>query len=206
VKDGAIASVDEFKGRIVEDRRWPAGLHTAVEAKEGLALKKEGRVLGSITLENLIAFYPNVCGMTGTAAAQAGEFRTIYGIEVEVIATNRPVIRVDHPDEVFETRKEKEDAVMNEIQETHQAGRPVLVGTCSVEESERTSVRLQGYGIPHQVLNARNEEQEAGIVARAGERGGGDHLYHMAGRGTDIKTRRRRGRIGRALRYRHQQA
>jgi len=187
VKDGEIASVDEFKGRIVEDRRWPAGLHTAVEAKEGLALKKEGRVLGSITLENLIAFYPNVCGMTGTAATQAGEFRTIYGIEVEVIATNKPVIRVDHPDEVFETRREKEDAVMNEIEETHQSGRPVLVGTCSVEESERISVRLQGQGIPHQVLNARNEEQEAGIVARAGERGAVTISTNMAGRGTDIK-------------------
>ena len=187
VKDGVIASVDEFKGRIVEDRRWPAGLHTAVEAKEGLALKKEGRVLGSITLENLIAIYPNACGMTGTAATQASEFRSIYGMEVEVVPTNKPVIRVDHPDEIFETRKEKEDVVIQEIQETHQAGQPVLVGTRSVEESERLSARLQTHGIPHQVLNARNEEQEAGIIARAGERGAVTISTNMAGRGTDIK-------------------
>lgn len=187
VKDGAIASVDEFKGRIIEDRRWPAGLHTALEAKEGLALKKEGRILGSITLENLIAMYPEACGMTGTAATQASDFRSIYGMEVEVIPTNRPVIRVDHPDEIFKTRSEKEDAVMQEIQETHQAGRPVLVGTCSVEESERLSHRLMVQGIPHQVLNARNEELEAGIVAKAGERGAVTISTNMAGRGTDIK-------------------
>jgi preprotein translocase subunit SecA len=158
-----------------------------VEAKEGLALKKEGRVLGSITLENLIAIYPNVCGMTGTAATQAGEFHTIYGIDVEVIPPNKPVIRMDHPDEVFNTRKEKEDAVMNEIQGSHESGRPVLVGTCSVEESERISARLQRHIIPHQVLNARNEEQEAGIVAQAGERGAVTISTNMAGRGTDIK-------------------
>ena len=187
VKDGVIASVDEFKGRIVEDRRWPAGLHTAVEAKEGLALKKEGRILGSITLENLIAMYPNACGMTGTAATQASQFRSIYALEVEVVPTNRPVIRVDHPDEIFDLRSQKEDAVIQEIQEMHQAGRPVLVGTSSVAESERLSVRLRMHGIPHQVLNARNEEQEAGIIARAGERGAMTISTNMAGRGTDIK-------------------
>jgi preprotein translocase subunit SecA len=187
VKDGAIESVDEFKGRIVQDRRWPAGLHSAIEAKEGVALKKQGQVLGSITLQNLVALYPQVCGMTGTAATQARELRELYGLEVEVIPTNRPVIRVDHPDELFENKQEKEEAVLDEIFATWRSGRPVLVGTTSVEESERFSRRLHAAGIPHHVLNARNEEQEAGIVARAGERGAVTISTNMAGRGTDIQ-------------------
>ena len=187
VKDGTIESVDEFKGRIIHDRRWPAGLHTAIEAKEGVALKKQGRVIGSITLQNLIALYPQVCGMTGTAATQRREFQEIYGLEVEVIPTNRPVIRVDEPDEIFETKAEKEDAVVGELEHWHASGRPVLVGTTSVEESERLSARLRRHGIPHQVLNARHEEKEAAIVARAGERGAVTISTNMAGRGTDIK-------------------
>jgi len=187
VKDGTIQSVDEFKGRIIQDRRWPAGLHTAIEAKEGVALKKQGRVIGSITLQNLVALYPQVCGMTGTAATQKREFQEIYGFEVEVIPTNRPVIRVDHPDEIFETKAAKEDAVAGEIERRHASGRPVLVGTTSVEESERLSARLRRQGIPHQVLNARHEEEEAAIVARAGERGAVTISTNMAGRGTDIK-------------------
>ena len=187
VKDGVIESVDEFKGRIVQDRRWPAGLHSAIEAKEGVALKKEGRVLGSITLQNLIALYPQVCGMTGTAATQAREFMEIYGLEVEVIPTNRPMIRVDHPDVIFRTKREKEEEVLKEIGRVHQTGQPLLVGTTSVEESERLSQRLQQCGVDHQVLNARNEEKEAGIVARAGSRGAVTISTNMAGRGTDIK-------------------
>jgi preprotein translocase subunit SecA len=187
VKDGAIESVDEFKGRIIQDRRWPAGLHSAIEAKEGVALKKQGQVLGSITLQNLVALYPQVCGMTGTAATQAREFREIYGLDVEVIPTNRPVIRQDHADELFTNKQEKEEAVMDEIFQTHSTGRPVLVGTTSVEESERLSRRLHGAGIPHHVLNARNEEQEAAIIARAGERGAVTISTNMAGRGTDIQ-------------------
>lgn len=185
VKNGAIESVDEFKGRIAQDRRWPAGLHTAVEAKEGLLHKKQGRILGSITLQNLVALYPKVCGMTGTAATQAEEFREIYGLDVEVIPTNRPVIRVDHPDVLFRTRRAKEQAVITEIRRVHLAGQPVLVGTASVEESELLSARLKG--IPHQVLNARNDEQEAAIVGRAGEQGAVTISTNMAGRGTDIK-------------------
>ena len=185
VKNGAIESVDEFKGRIAENRRWPAGLHTAIEAKEGLALKTQGRILGSITLQNLISLYPQVCGMTGTAATQAEEFRLVYGLEVEVIAPNRPVIRRDAPDILFARRSAKEQAVIGEIRKIHGGGRPVLVGTRSVEESERLSARLAS--IPHQVLNARHEELEAEMVARAGELGAVTISTNMAGRGTDIQ-------------------
>jgi preprotein translocase subunit SecA len=185
VKDGAIESVDEFKGRIARDRRWPAGLHTAIEAKEGVALKTQGRILGSITLQNLIALYPEACGMTGTAATQAEEFRVVYGLDVEVIPTNRPVIRVDHPDQVFRTKQEKEQAVIEEIRSVHSTGRPVLIGTRSVEESERLSPRIRD--IVHQVLNARHEEHEAEMIARAGELSAVTISTNMAGRGTDIK-------------------
>jgi preprotein translocase subunit SecA len=185
VKDGAIESVDEFKGRIAENRRWPAGLHTAIEAKEGLVLKTQGRILGSITLQNLISMYPQVCGMTGTAETQAAEFRLVYGLEVEVIPTNRPIIRNDLPDRLYANKRDKERAVIAEIQRLHSSGRPVLVGTRSVEESERLSARLNG--IPHQVLNARHEEQEAAMIAHAGELGAVTISTNMAGRGTDIK-------------------
>jgi preprotein translocase subunit SecA len=185
VKDGVIESVDEFKGRIAQDRRWPAGLHTAIEAKEGVALKTQGRILGSITLQNLIALYPEACGMTGTAATQAEEFRVVYGLDIEVIPPNRPVIRIDHPDVIFPTRRDKERAVIEEIRLVHLTGRPVVVGTRSVEESEGLSSRIRD--IAHQVLNARNEEYEAGMIARAGERGAVTISTNMAGRGTDIK-------------------
>jgi preprotein translocase subunit SecA len=180
-----IESVDAFKGRIAPDRRWPAGLQTALEAKERLVLQQQGRVLGSITLQNFVAHYDYLCGMTGTAATQAEEFHTIYGLDVEVIPTNRPVIRQDQPDVMFSTREEKERAVLEKIQSLHAEGRPVLVGTASVEESERMSSRQAG--VPHTVLNARNEEQEAGIIARAGERGAVTISTNMAGRGVDIK-------------------
>jgi preprotein translocase subunit SecA len=184
VKDGIIESVDEFKGRIAQDRRWPAGLHTALEAKEGVALKTQGRILGSITLQNLIALYPHVCGMTGTAATQADELLKIYNLDVEVIPTNRPVIRVDHPDGVYSTKREKEQAILEEIRTVQITGRPVLIGTASVGESERLSTLL--HDVPHRVLNARHEEQEAGLIARAGELRAVTISTNMAGRGTDI--------------------
>jgi preprotein translocase subunit SecA len=185
VKNGAIESVDEFKGRVVPDRRWPAGLHNAVEAKEGVSAKAQGKILGSITVQNLVALYPQVCGMTGTAATQAQELYSTYGLPVEVIATNRPVIRVDLPDCVFQTKKEKEQAALAEILSIHESGRPVLIGTASVQESERLSAAMGA--LPHHVLNARNEEEEAAIIALAGERGAVTVSTNMAGRGVDIR-------------------
>ncbi len=185
VKNGVVEMVDEFKGRIAIDRRWPAGLHTAVEAKEGIAAKRQGMILGSITLQHLIALYPRVCGMTGTAATQALEFEKVYGLRVEVVPTNRPVIRVDHADAVFTTRRQKEDAVLEEIRRVHASGRPILAGTGSIEESERLGRMLAD--IPHHVLNARQDEREAAIIAKAGERGAVTISTNMAGRGTDIR-------------------
>jgi preprotein translocase subunit SecA len=186
VRNNAIELVDEFKGRIAENRRWPAGLQSAIEAKENLPLKDQGRILGSITLQNLAALYPRKCGMTGTAATQAAEFFQIYELEVIVIPTNRPVIRIDHPDVIFRTREEKERKLIEEIAGVHAAGRPILVGTASVEESERLSVRLCQAGISHHVLNARNDEVEAQIIAQAGALGAVTISTNMAGRGTDI--------------------
>jgi preprotein translocase subunit SecA len=185
VKGGSIEMVDEFKGRIALNRRWPAGLHTAVETKEGVTPKPQGMVLGSTTIQHLLALYPRVCGMTGTAATQAIEFRTVYGLYVETIPTNRPIIRVDHPDVLFPTKAGKERAVADEIRRVHASGQPILVGTASVEESERLSGMLAD--LPHCVLNARNDEVEAAIVAQAGQRGAITLSTNMAGRGTDIR-------------------
>ena len=185
VHAGEVLSVDEFKGRIVRERRWPAGLQTALELKEGVSRKVQGRVLGSITVENLMALYPMVCGMTGTAATQARDFREMYDLDVEVIPTHLPVIRIDHPDVVFATKAAKEAAVILEIRDVAATGRPVLVGTSSIQESESISRQLDG--LTHCVLNARNEEAEAAIIARAGERGAVTISTNMAGRGVDIR-------------------
>ena len=184
VKHDAIESVDEFKGRIAQDRRWPAGLHTAIEAKEGVRLKTQGTVLGSITLQNLVGLYPRVAGMTGTAESQRREFHELYNLDVAVIPTHQPMIRVDRPDQIYAAKHQKELTVLEEIREVHATGRPVLVGTGSVEESERLSARLRD--IRHEVLNARNDEAEAMIIAKAGERGAVTISTNMAGRGTDI--------------------
>ncbi len=184
VTGDTVVSIDEFKGRAVPDRRWPAGLQTALEVKEGVRRRQQGRVLGSITLEHLIARYPIVAGMTGTARTQAAEFLSIYGLEVIAIPPHRPVIRVDHPDVVCDTIGEKERRVRDEVIRVHATGRPVLVGTASVAASERLSRSLGD--LPHHVLNARNEADEAAIVARAGQRGAVTISTNMAGRGVDI--------------------
>jgi preprotein translocase subunit SecA len=185
VSDDAVRPVDELKGRIVQERRWPAGLQTALEAKEGVRRQAQGRVLGSVTIEHLIALYPRVCGMTGTAATQAGEFREIYGLDLAVIPTHRPVARTDQPDVLFASKSAKEAAARDEIRQVHASGRPVLVGTSSVEESERLSRAIAD--VPHHVLNARNEAEEAAIIARAGEHGAVTISTNMAGRGVDIQ-------------------
>ena len=185
VQDSAVLSIDELKGRVVRDRRWPAGLQAALELKEQVTRHRQGRVLGSITMENLVSLYPAVCGMTGTAASHAIELQELYGLDVVTIAPNRPVIRQDTPDRLFQSRAQKEDAVLDEIRDQHLTGRPVLVGTSSVEESERLSGRLRD--VPHHVLNARNEAAEAAIIARAGETRAVTISTNMAGRGIDIR-------------------
>ena len=186
VKNDRIELVDEFKGRIAQNRRWPAGLQTALEAKEGVPLKQQGRVLGSITLQNLVKQYPRICGMTGTAATQAAEFREVYQLEVIAIPTNRPVARVDEPDAIYGDKLSKERAVVEEIVRVYATGRPILVGTASVEESERLSRRVEQFGVLHRVLNARNDEAEAAVIAKAGDLGAVTISTNMAGRGTDI--------------------
>jgi preprotein translocase subunit SecA len=186
IKNDGVELVDEFKGRIAENRRWPAGLQSAIEAKEGVGLKKQGRILGSITVQSLVGLYERICGMTGTAATQAGEFWKVYKLPVSVIPTNRPVIRQDLPDIVYADKAARARALVEEIRKAHETGRPILVGTSSVEESELLSHRMQTAGIPHSVLNARNDEEEAGIVAQAGALGAVTISTNMAGRGTDI--------------------
>jgi len=186
VKLGAIEMVDEFKGRIAQNRRWPAGLQSAVEAKERVRLKTQGRILGSITVQSLVRMYERISGMTGTAATQAGEFWKVYKLPVTVIPTNRPVIRRDLPDIVYADKEARNRAIAEEIRKVHQTGRPILVGTASVEESEALSRRLQSAGIEHSVLNARNDEAEAEIIAQAGALGAVTVSTNMAGRGTDI--------------------
>ena len=186
VKKGSIELVDEIKGRIAQNRRWPAGLQSAVEAKERVRLKTQGRILGSITVQSLTGMYERICGMTGTAATQAEEFWKVYKLPVTAIPTNRPVIRQDLPDIVYADKGARSRALVEEILKVHETGRPILVGTASVEESEVLSRRLQLAGIQHAVLNARNDEAEAGIIAQAGALGAVTVSTNMAGRGTDI--------------------
>ncbi|MDD5155107.1 MAG: preprotein translocase subunit SecA, partial [Candidatus Omnitrophica bacterium] len=186
VKDGQVIIVDEFTGRMMPGRRWSDGLHQAVEAKEGVRIERENQTLATITFQNYFRLYDKLAGMTGTAFTEANEFKSIYKLDVVVIPTNRPLIRANYPDRVYKTEKEKFDAVVQEIEELHKAGRPVLVGTISIDRSERLSEMLKRRGINHQVLNAKYHEMEAHIVAQAGRFKGVTIATNMAGRGTDI--------------------
>jgi preprotein translocase subunit SecA len=181
-----VIIVDEFTGRMMPGRRWSDGLHEAVEAKEGLKIARENQTLATITLQNYFRMYDKLAGMTGTAATEAEEFAKIYELDVTVIPTNRTLLRINHPDVVYKTEREKFDAVANEIAERHGKGQPVLVGTVSIEKSERLSKLLKKRGIPHQVLNAKYHEREAEIVAQAGRETAVTIATNMAGRGTDI--------------------
>ncbi|QNN45681.1 preprotein translocase subunit SecA [Thermomonas brevis] len=186
VRDGEVIIVDEFTGRTLPGRRWSDGLHQAVEAKEGVPVQRENQTLASVTFQNLFRMYKKLSGMTGTADTEAYEFQNIYGLEVVVIPTHRPMIRKDHPDLVFLNRAGKYRAVANEIKECVAKGQPVLVGTTSIEVSELLSENLREAGIPHEVLNAKQHEREAHIVANAGAPGAVTIATNMAGRGTDI--------------------
>ncbi|MEW6365003.1 MAG: preprotein translocase subunit SecA [Acidobacteriota bacterium] len=186
VKDGQVVIVDEFTGRLMPGRRWSDGLHQAVEAKEKVKIERENQTLATITFQNYFRMYKKLAGMTGTADTEAAEFNKIYKLEVNVIPTNRPLLRTEFPDVVYRTEREKFDAVVEEIAELNKAGQPVLVGTVSIEKSERLSAMLRMRGIKHVVLNAKYHEKEAEIVAQAGRFSAVTIATNMAGRGTDI--------------------
>ncbi len=186
VKNGEIMIVDEFTGRLMEGRRWSDGLHQAIEAKENVAIQDETQTLASITFQNLFRLYPRLSGMTGTAMTEEAEFGKIYNLEVTAIPTNKPDIRIDYPDVIYKTEKQKFLSVISDIQAQHKIGRPVLVGTISIEKSEYLSRLLKERGIKHNVLNAKHHEKEAYIIAQAGRYGAVTIATNMAGRGTDI--------------------
>src|SRR5215472_7662085 len=186
VKDGEVVIVDEFTGRLMPGRRWSDGLHQAVEAKENVKIESENQTLATITFQNYFRMYKKLAGMTGTADTEAVEFQQIYNLQVVVVPTNRDMIRIDHHDSIYKTEGEKFDAVIEEIRDCHERGQPVLVGTVSIEKSERVSNLLKKTGIRHYVLNAKNHEREAEIVAQAGRHKAVTISTNMAGRGTDI--------------------
>ena len=186
VKDGEVIIVDEFTGRLMFGRRYSEGLHQAIEAKEGVKIENESQTLATITFQNYFRMYAKLAGMTGTAETEEAEFRKIYKLEVIVMPTNLDMIRIDHPDVVYKTEKGKFNAVVEEIVTLHQTGRPILVGTISIEKSEELSLLLKRRGVAHQVLNAKYHEKEAEIIAQAGRFGSVTIATNMAGRGTDI--------------------
>ncbi len=186
VKDGEVIIVDEFTGRLMPGRRWSEGLHQAVEAKEGLKIASENQTLATITFQNYFRMYKKLSGMTGTAVTEAGEFWSIYKLSVVEIPTNQPVSRIDYSDVIYRTEKEKFEAIIGEIEKLWKKNQPVLVGTRSIEKSEKLSNMLRRKGVPHQVLNAKYHEMEAQIIAQAGKKAAVTIATNMAGRGTDI--------------------
>ncbi len=186
VKNGEVIIVDEFTGRLMPGRRYSEGLHQALEAKEGVKIERENQTLASITFQNYFRMYEKLAGMTGTADTEAAEFKKIYNLDVAVIPTNKKMVRIDHPDAVYKTEREKFNAVVDEIVELNEIGRPVLVGTISIEKSELVSTMLKKRGVKHEVLNAKHHEREAAIVADAGQMSAVTISTNMAGRGTDI--------------------
>src|SRR6202045_2021692 len=197
VKNGEVIIVDEFTGREMPGRRWSGGLHQAVEAKEGVKIERENQTLATSTFQNYFRMYKKLSGMTGSAETEASEFDKIYKLDVVVIPTNRTLIRIENPDVVYRTEKEKFEAVVNGIMQEdnsfahgikhyHQRGQPVLVGTISIEKSETIAEILKRAGVPHEVLNAKQHERESRIVAQAGRKGAVTVATNMAGRGTDI--------------------
>jgi preprotein translocase subunit SecA len=186
VKDGQVIIVDEFTGRMMPGRRWSDGLHQAIEAKEGVAVQRESRTLATVTFQNYFRLYEKLSGMTGTARTSAEEFHKVYGLDVVAIPTNKPMLRNDLPDRIYKTEQGKLKALVNEIRDRHEKGQPVLVGTVSIEKNEILSALLERTGVPHQVLNAKNHEREAEILAQAGKPGAVTVATNMAGRGVDI--------------------
>jgi preprotein translocase subunit SecA len=186
IKNGEVIIVDEFTGRLMTGRRWGEGLHQAVEAKEHVKIQMENQTLATVTFQNYFRMYRKLSGMTGTADTEATEFHRIYNLEVIVVPPHRTMIRVDLPDQIYRTQKEKYDAVVLDIVERHKMGQPVLVGTVSIEKSEYIARLLKAQGVPHEVLNAKFHEKEAEIVAQAGRLGTVTIATNMAGRGTDI--------------------
>ena len=186
VKDGQVIIVDEFTGRLMPGRRWSDGLHQAVESKEGLKIERENQTLATVTFQNYFRMYEKLAGMTGTAFTEASEFKNIYQLDVVVLPTNQPLVRKNYPDRIYKTEKEKFTAVVEEIAELYNLGKPVLVGTITIDKSEKLSEMLKNRGIPHQVLNAKYHELEAEIISQAGRYKGVTIATNMAGRGTDI--------------------
>ncbi len=187
VKDGDVIIVDEFTGRLMPGRRFGQGLHQAIEAKEGVPIRQESKTLATITFQNYFRMFDKLAGMTGTALTEEEEFATIYGLNVVAVPTHKPVIRIDKQDAIYKSEEAKFNAIIGKIKELHAKGQPVLVGTISVDNSEKLSTALKKTGVPHNVLNAKHHEKEAEIVAKAGQKGAVTIATNMAGRGTDIK-------------------